>query len=260
MLEFLYRADPPERPAPTITLPDRRLRPWKERAVDSRGKPLVTLKGKPVTPENSWGFTRVEDKAERHHTFDTTLRDEARALAEKAYGDTWAIRLAKVPKTGVPAAQIAVEAKPTALSKKARTKLAVAQAKAAKAEAERVVLERLLAEEAIEAMSQEEALVALVQAEQAEEPDEDRIELLERKALGVTGRQVNAYMAALAAGGEEDPGANAAVGTYVKDEGFAQVLVLEARLDGAKLTKSPNVRSLAAKLGALKKRLEKGKA
>lgn len=119
MLEFLYKPDPPMRPALPIPTPDRRLHTWAERAVDHRGKPLTTPKGKPITPENTWGFMRVEDKADRRPVFDTTRRDEARALAEKAHGDALARRMAKVPKTGrrplgLPAAKPALVTLPVA--------------------------------------------------------------------------------------------------------------------------------------------------
>lgn len=105
-------------------------------------------------------------------------------------------------------------------------------------------------------LTKEDAVYLLIHEERQEEPDEDRIEQLEIRAIGVSGRQVAAYYAHLRAGGEEDKGMYDRACHFMDGNTDAVDLeVLEARLDGAKATKSPLVRSLASKLGAARKRL-----
>jgi len=290
MLEFLYRADPPERPAPPATIPDHTLRTWAERAVDDRGKPLTTAKGKPITPENTWGFMKVNfEGPSRVALEDLEVVVAAKAASEKEFDLLAKARMAAAKQPSVPGPKRPPSAgsviKPKGLTKFEKQQLAAQKAREAEearilAELEAEAVVEPLTEENVEEKieqqtakeiarinaipqdewTKEDAMYLLIREERAEEPDADRIELLERKAIGVTGRQVNAYMALLAGGGEEDHGSNTAVLFYLNgDADTANLHILEARLDGAKLMKSSNVRSLAAKLGALKKRLGKEK-
>lgn len=107
----------------------------------------------------------------------------------------------------------------------------------------------------LEEMTREETGYLIIQLEQEEDPDLDRLHELETKAYGISERSMNAYVDRLHEGGEEDAYTRVLMINLVQNEDQVDLAIVEAKLAWAKSQKLPTVRSLASRYGTLRKKL-----